>query len=89
MYDAIRARETDVSTIASNNGIKPQNIQKVKDHVFYNEHLLDRYVQSDLKKMATQLELERLEVRQPSNTVIFNGLDDFKSTKKGGMRWPN
>ncbi len=25
-------------------GIKPQNIQKVKDHVFYNEHLLDKYV---------------------------------------------
>ncbi|MGC1508892.1 MAG: hypothetical protein WA819_10710, partial [Ketobacter sp.] len=44
MYDAIRASKTDVSTIASNTGIKPQNIQKVKDHVFYNEHLLDRYV---------------------------------------------
>ena len=44
LYDAIRASETDVSTIASNTGIKPQNIQKVKDHVFYNEHLLDRYV---------------------------------------------
>ncbi|MEJ2046063.1 MAG: hypothetical protein P8X74_22925, partial [Reinekea sp.] len=46
------------------------------------------FCQSDLKKMATQLELQRLEVRQPSNTVIFNGPDDFKPTKKGGLRWP-
>ncbi|MBN1007411.1 hypothetical protein [Amphritea pacifica] len=44
LYDAIRASDTDVSTIAANTGIKPQNIQKVKDHVFYNEHLLDKYV---------------------------------------------
>jgi hypothetical protein len=25
-------------------GIKPTNIQKVKQHLFYAEHLLDRYV---------------------------------------------
>ena len=43
-YDAIRASSGDVNAIAQNTGIKPQNIQKVKDHVFYNEHLLDRYV---------------------------------------------
>lgn len=29
LYDAIRASETDVGTIAANTGIKPQNIQKV------------------------------------------------------------
>lgn len=44
LYDAIRVSETDVGAIAANTGIKPQNIQKVKDHVFHNEHLLDRYV---------------------------------------------
>ena len=43
LYDAIRADKTDVAEIAKNTGIKPQNIQKVKDHLFYNEHLLDRY----------------------------------------------
>jgi len=42
-YEQIRADTTDVATIAQNTGIKPQNIQKVKDHVFYDEHLLDRY----------------------------------------------
>ncbi len=44
LYDAIRDSDTDVSMIASNTGFKPENIQKVKNHVFYDEHLLDRYV---------------------------------------------
>ncbi|OQS08061.1 hypothetical protein B0T37_22015 [Chromobacterium violaceum] len=44
LYAGIRASGTDVSAISQNTGIKPENIQKVKDHVFYNEHLLDRYV---------------------------------------------
>lgn len=44
LYDAIRASSSDVSTISSNTGIKAANIQKVKDHVFLDEHLLDRYV---------------------------------------------
>ena len=43
-YDAIRRSTTDVDSIAKNTGIKPENIQKVKDHIFYKEHLLDRYV---------------------------------------------
>jgi hypothetical protein len=42
-YEAIRASTTDVEAIARNTGIKPKNIQKVKDHLFYEEHLLDRY----------------------------------------------
>jgi hypothetical protein len=42
-YDAIRASTTDVEAIARNTGIKAKNIQKVKDHLFYEEHLLDRY----------------------------------------------
>ena len=42
-YEAIRASPTDVAEIANNTGIKLENIQKVKDHLFHNEHLLDRY----------------------------------------------
>ena len=44
MYDLIRASTKDIGEIASNTGIKPANIQKVKDHLFHHEHLLDRYV---------------------------------------------
>ena len=43
-YDAIRASTTDVAAIAENTGFKEVNIQNVKDHLFYNEHILDRYV---------------------------------------------
>ncbi len=43
-YDSIRANNTDVVSISKNTGFKPENIQKVKDHLFNNEHVLDRYV---------------------------------------------
>ena len=42
-YSEIRADQTDVEIIASNLGWKPSSVQKVKDHLFYNEHDLDRY----------------------------------------------
>ena len=35
---------TDIELIAKNTEIKPANIEKVKNHLFYDEHLLDRYV---------------------------------------------
>ncbi len=50
-YDVIRASSTDVNAIAKSTGYKPDNIQKVKDHLFNNEHVLDRYV--DLGVPAT------------------------------------
>ena len=43
-YEAIRASKTDIEAISRNTGIKPENVKKVKDHLFYEEHLLDRYV---------------------------------------------
>ncbi|HKQ39176.1 MAG TPA: hypothetical protein VJ063_13955 [Verrucomicrobiae bacterium] len=44
MYNAIRASATDIDAIAANTGFKPSNIQKVKEHLFLNEHTLDRFV---------------------------------------------
>lgn len=44
MYDTIRANDADVNQISQNTGIKAENIQTVKDHVFFDEHSLDRYV---------------------------------------------
>ncbi len=43
-YDSIRKNKTDIAAISKNTGIKPENIAKIKNHLFYNEHLLDRYV---------------------------------------------
>lgn len=43
-YDAIRASTTDIDAIARNTGFKPENIKKIKDHLFLDRHTLDRYV---------------------------------------------
>jgi hypothetical protein len=42
-YERIRASTTDVADIARATGFKPANIQKVKDHLFFNEQWLDRF----------------------------------------------
>ena len=46
-YEAIRASKTDVAEIARHTGLKPSNIQKVKDHLFHNEYVLDRFADLD------------------------------------------
>ncbi|MFC5472451.1 hypothetical protein [Paraherbaspirillum soli] len=60
-YSVIRASTSDVGTIAQNTGIKPSNIQKVKDHLFYKEHLLDRYerlgIPSEMKRFDSNLDI--------------------------------
>jgi len=43
IYDSIRECYTDTCDIAQNLGFKADNIKNVKDHIFYNEHDLDRY----------------------------------------------
>jgi hypothetical protein len=43
-YAAIRASTSDIAEIAQATGFKPRNLQTIKDHLFYREHLLDRYV---------------------------------------------
>ena len=47
MYDDIRECDTDICNIAENTGFKATNIKKVKDHLFYNKHYLDRYAEFD------------------------------------------
>jgi len=43
-YDVIRASQTDVDEIATATGIDVETVQKVKEHLFYKVHLLDRFV---------------------------------------------
>ena len=43
MYDLIRKSDTDICDIASNLGFNADNIKQLKDHIFYNDHYLDRY----------------------------------------------
>jgi hypothetical protein len=72
----------DVRAIAESTGFKPQNIQKVKNHLFYDEHLLDRYVDygipAQMKRFDSDLAIanawKRLEIG--THTV-----DDIKLLK--------
>jgi uncharacterized Zn-binding protein involved in type VI secretion len=43
-YDRIRADTGDVAEIAKNTNMPTEDIQAIKNHVFHEEHLLDRYV---------------------------------------------
>jgi hypothetical protein len=43
MYDLIRESETDIDDIASNMKLNRDIIRKIKEHVFFNIHTLDRY----------------------------------------------
>ena len=43
-YDEIRSDPGDVDRIAGATGIRPENIQKVKKHVFEDVHVKDRFV---------------------------------------------
>lgn len=43
-YERIRNDVGDVAEIAKNTGMPVEDIQAIKDHIFNEEHLLDRYV---------------------------------------------
>lgn len=43
-YDEIRKLTTDVDEIAAHTGFKRENIQKVKNHIFMEEHMLTDFV---------------------------------------------
>lgn len=43
IYQSIRDCDTDISDIARNLGFKPENVKKIKEHVFFNQHYLDRH----------------------------------------------
>ena len=75
-YERIRKSTTDVDQIAANTGIKPANIQKVKDHVFYDTHVLDRYVD-----MGIEPEIKRFDsdLRQAE---AWDRLENGTYTKK-------
>lgn len=42
LYNDCRKDNKDVSEIAEKNTLKKENVQKCKDHIFNNEHLLDQ-----------------------------------------------
>ena len=59
IYDSIRECDTDICDIAENLGFKADNIKNVKDHVFYNEHDLDRYGPDEIEHKRFDATLEQ------------------------------
>ena len=59
IYDSIRESDTDICDIASNLGFKADNIKNVKDHVFYNEHDLDKYGPDEIEHKRFDATLEQ------------------------------
>ena len=59
IYDSIRECYTDICDIAENLGFKADNIKNVKDHVFYNEHDLDRYGPDEIEHKRFDATLEQ------------------------------
>jgi hypothetical protein len=59
VYDSIRKSDTDICDIASNLRFKADNIKNVKDHIFYNEHDLDRYGPDEMEHKRFDVTLEQ------------------------------
>ena len=59
IYDSIRKSDTDICDIAENLGFKADNIKNIKDHVFYNEHDLDRYGPDEIEHKRFDATLEQ------------------------------
>lgn len=59
IYHSIRESDTDICDIAENLGFKADNIKNVKDHVFYNEHDLDRYGPDQIEQKRFDATLEQ------------------------------
>ena len=43
IYETIRQSTDDTARVATNLNYKESNVEKIKDHLFHNEHILDRY----------------------------------------------
>jgi hypothetical protein len=58
-YESIRNSKTDVDAIAKNTGYKSKNIQKCKNHLFYDIHRLDRY-----ESLGEPVEIKRFDANE-------------------------
>jgi hypothetical protein len=43
IYETIRQSTDDTARVATSLNYKQSNVQKIKDHLFHNEHILDRF----------------------------------------------
>ena len=58
-YDSIRKSKADVDAIAKNTGCKRKNVQNCKNHLFYDNHRLDRY-----ESLGEPVEIKRFDANE-------------------------
>lgn len=59
LYEQIRRDETDVIEIARWTGLKAVNIARVKNHLFYQEHLLDSYEELGIPAIVARFDSDQ------------------------------
>ena len=81
LYEEIRESNFDVSDISKNTGLKVQNIKNCKDHVFLNEHILDRYgpSETEYKRFDSNLQQALVWNRLKSETFVSEDIEWLKS----------
>jgi hypothetical protein len=78
LYETIRRSAADVEAISRQTGWKPQNIQNVKDHLFFAVHWLDLYedlgVPGEWSRFDSSLEIVASWQRLQSGSYTPNDL---------------
>jgi len=75
-YESIRNSKTDVDAIAKNTGYKSKNIQKCKNHLFYDIHRLDRY-----ESLGEPAEIKRFDANE-NQARAWKRLEEGTHTKE-------
>jgi len=75
-YESIRNSKTDVDAIAKNTGYKSKNIQKCKNHLFYDTHRLDRY-----ESLGEPVEIKRFDANE-NQARAWKRLEEGTHTKE-------
>ena len=75
-YESIRNSNTDVDAIAKNTGYKSKNIQKCKNHLFYDIHRLDRY-----ESLGEPVEIKRFDANE-NQARAWKRLEEGTHTKE-------
>ena len=75
-YENIRNSKTDVDAISKNTGYKSENIQKCKNHLFYETHRLDRY-----ESLGEPVEIKRFDANE-NQAKAWKRLEEGTHTKE-------
>ncbi|MCS1394031.1 hypothetical protein NXZ77_20880 [Lysinibacillus boronitolerans] len=71
MYESFRKSKTDVSSIAKNTGMNEQRVQRIKEHLFFKEHIKEHGV----RRFESDYEIAQAWDRLQKGTYKKNDID--------------